>query len=139
MRRLNRKSEPRQHILNLDHQKSSNPEIRKNLCKDVMRNINCNSEFSYSEVSNAVVKATSAVLPKRDKAQLGYFRAEETHLLPLIEARIDAMEMFLTEGHSTTKHKQTRKNFRSAVHETKSKWIKSQCALLNTNIGTKSA
>ena len=29
-----------------------------------MTNINCNSDFTYSDVSNAVVKAASNVLPK---------------------------------------------------------------------------
>ena len=43
---------------------SSNPEVRQNLCERVMTNINCNSDFTYSDVSNAVVKAVSNVLPK---------------------------------------------------------------------------
>ena len=64
MGRLKRKTEPRQHTLNLNHKKLSYPEIRKNLCEEVMRNINCNSGFSYSDVFNAGVKATSTVLPK---------------------------------------------------------------------------
>ena len=80
LRRLNRKTKPHQHILNLDHQKLSNPDFRENLWEEVMRNINGNLDFSYSDVSNAVVKSTSNVLPKTDKAQSGWFRAEETTL-----------------------------------------------------------
>ena len=106
-----------------------------------MRNINCNSNFSYSDVSNAVVKATSTVHPKRGKAQSGWFRAEESRLLPLIEARNDALRnAFNRRTHqSTARLKQAHKNLKAAVHEAKNKWIKSQYASLNTNIGTKSA
>ena len=53
-------------------------------------NINCNSEFSYSDVSSAVVKAASTVPPKQVKA-LGWFRAEQSRLLPLIKAKNNAM------------------------------------------------
>ena len=67
MRCLKRKTEPHQQILNLNHQKLSDPDIRKNSCEEEMRNINCNSGFSYSDVSNAVVKATSIMLPKKGK------------------------------------------------------------------------
>ena len=56
-----------------------------------MRNINCNSDFSYLDVSNTFVKATSTILPRRCKAQPGWFRAKESRPLPLIEARNDAM------------------------------------------------
>lgn len=91
MRRFKTKTKPRLSILNLDHQRLSNPEIRKNLCEEVMRNINCNSDFSYLDVSNTFVKATSTILPRRCKAQPGWFRAKESHPLPLIEARNDAM------------------------------------------------
>ena len=47
-----------------------------------MTNINCNSEFSYSDVSNAVVKATSTVPSKRDKAQPDWFQAERKSSSP---------------------------------------------------------
>ena len=48
MKRLKRKTGPCQHgprkldQANSDHQKLSNPEIRKNLCEEVIRNINGN-------------------------------------------------------------------------------------------------
>ena len=40
---------------------------------------------------------------------------------------------------STARLKQAHKNLKAVAHEAKNKWIKSQCASLNTNIGTKSA
>ena len=40
---------------------------------------------------------------------------------------------------STARFKQACENLKAAVHEAKNKWIKSQCASLNTNIGKKSA
>ena len=106
-----------------------------------MTNINCNSEFSYSDVSNAVVKATSTVPSKRDKAQPDWFQAEESRLLPLIEASNDAMRNAFNRKtrQSTARLKQARKNLEVAKHEAKNKWIKSQCTSLNTSIGTKSA
>ena len=53
MRRIKRKTEPCKDILNLDHQKISNPEIRKNLCEKVLGNINCNTDFSYSSIDRS--------------------------------------------------------------------------------------
>ena len=59
LKRLKRKTGPCQHgprkldQANSDHQKLSNPEIRKNLCEEVIRNINGNSDVSYSDVFNA--------------------------------------------------------------------------------------
>ena len=47
-----KKTEPQEHILNLNNKKWSNPEIRQILHKEVMRNINCNSYFGYSDISN---------------------------------------------------------------------------------------
>ena len=52
MRYLKRKTEPHEHILNLSNKKWSNPVIRQILYKEVMRNINYNSYFGYSDISN---------------------------------------------------------------------------------------
>ena len=125
MRHLNRQIKPHQHILNVDHQKLSNPDFRKNLCEEVMRNINGNLDFSYSDVSSAVVKSTSNVLSKTDKAQPGWFRAEESHVLPLVEARNDTIIFFNRRTRqSTARLTQASKNYKSAIHETKNKLIK---------------
>ena len=104
-RRFKKKTDPRKHIPNLDHQRLSNPEIRKNLCKEVMRIINCNSDSSYSDVYNAVVKASSIVRPKRGKAQRGWFLAEES-CLPLLTGN-DVMRNNFDRG---TRQSTTRKN-----------------------------
>ena len=70
MRRLNRKTESHQHVLNLGYQKLSDPDIRRNLRKEGMRNINGNLDCNYLDVSAI-----------------------------LIEARNDTMIFFLIEGH----------------------------------------
>ena len=104
-RRSKRKTDPHQNILNLDHQKLSNPEVRKNLCKEVMRNINCNPDSSYSDVYNAVIKASSVVRPERGKAQTGWFLAEESCLLVLI-----GNEVIRNNFNRWTRQSTTRKN-----------------------------
>ena len=45
--------------------------IKQNLCKEVMRNINFNSEVSYSDICNIIEVATSTVVPERGWAQPG--------------------------------------------------------------------
>ena len=96
MRRLNRKNESHQHVLNLGHQKLSNPDIRRNLCKEGMRNINGNLDCNYSDVSAI-----------------------------LVEARNDTMICFNRRTRqSTARLIQARKNYKSTIHETKNKLIK---------------
>ena len=72
-----------------------------------MRNINCNSGCSYSNVSNTIVKATSTVLPKRSKIQPGWFGVEESRLLPPIEARNDALRNVFDSRTGTSEHSKT--------------------------------
>ena len=92
-----------------------------------MRTISCNSGFSYSDVSNAVIKATSTVVSEKVLAQSGWFQAEESRLFPLIEARSDAMRNVFNgkTRQSTARLDQVRKNLKAIVHDVKNKWIKS--------------
>ena len=80
------------------------------------------------------------MLPKIGKAQPGWFRTEESRLLPLIEARNNTMRNVFNRitCQSTARLKQTHNNFKAAAYEAQNKWIKSLCASLNTNIGIKS-
>ena len=81
------------------------------------------------------------MLPKICKTQPGWFQAEKSRFLPLIEARNDAMRNVFNRRtrRSTEKVKQARKNLKAAVHEAKNKWIKFLCVSLNTTIAAKLA
>ena len=97
MRRLNRKTESHQHVLNLGYQKLSDPDIRRNLRKEGMRNINGNLDCNYLDVSAI-----------------------------LVEARNDTMIFFFNRRtrQSTARLIQASKNYKSTIHETKNKLIK---------------
>ena len=65
MKRLKKKTECRQKIINLDHTKLSDPNIRKCFCQEVMNNVGPSSQQTYTELAGAVETATLASLPKK--------------------------------------------------------------------------
>ena len=65
MKRLKKKTNPRQRMLNFDHSKLSEPYFREKLCEEVKTATNSASHLSYTDLSNAVMKATSSVLQKK--------------------------------------------------------------------------
>ena len=72
------------------------------------------SQSTYSEFSQAVIKAVNKVLPMKKKANPGWFEREEFRLLPLIEARNEAMRGVFRKRarQSTMKLKAIRKKLR---------------------------
>ena len=87
------------------------------------------------------MKASTSVLPKRERAQPDWFRANEHVIVPLIEARNSAMaEVYARRTRTKTlKLRLARKALKQALYIAKNSWISTQCNLLNNHFGTKAA
>ena len=141
MKRLKKKTEPRQKMINLDHSKLFDSNIQKSFCQEVLNNVGPSSQPTYTELAEAVEKAALTSLPKRERAQPGWFQANANKLLPLIDARNQAIgEVFNRRTRACTKILQrARQKLKSAVKDAKDNWIKDQCGVLNLQFGTKHA
>ena len=74
-------------------------------------------------------------LPKKPKAQPGWFQAEEKNLLKLINIRNEAMKEALS--HPTRSYRKklrvARKNVKVAIAKAKNNWILAKCDELNAS------
>ena len=112
-------------------------------CEEVARNLNP-TDVNYSNLASAVAKAaTSSVLPKSERAKPGWFKANETEIIPLIQARNSAMaEIYSSSKRTrakTLKLRSARKLLKRALSSAKNQWLLDQCNLMNNHFGTKGA
>ena len=82
-----------------------------------MNNVGPSSQPTYTELAEAVEKVALTSLPKKERAQPGWFRANANKLLPLFDARNQAMgEVFNRRTRAYTKRLQlARQKQKSAV------------------------
>ena len=75
----------------------------------------------------------------KERAQPGWFQANIKKLQSLIEARNQAMkDVFQRRTRSATKRLQkARKAVKTAIKDSKNRWIESHCKTLNLQTGTK--
>ena len=141
MKRLKKKTEPRRRMLHLDHSKLSNPTVRANFCQDVIKRLGNETKPTYTVLATAVQEASLTTLPKKERAQPGWFQANGTKLLSLIEARNQAMrDVFKRRIRSSTERlRKARKALKAAIKDSKDKWIENHCKMLNLHTGTKKA
>ena len=146
MRRLKRRDPPRQHLLKLDYEQLNKIEIRTKFCREVFDKYHKSSpsDCHYTRVTNALHGAALKNIPKRKRAQPGWFATAEASLLPLIQARNEAfIASFRRNTRSnTTRLKIIRKKIKSIVTAEKNKWVLKKCEDINWSItssrGTKS-
>ena len=141
MRRLKRKAEPRDRLNVLDYSGLSVPDTRTAFNNEVKNLLHECNDPNYSDMANAVSTAASTLLPKRTKAQPGWFRDNEVRIQPLIESRNEAIrDVFKRRTRlSMRKLRTARKNLKEAVKKAKNIWIAEMCDNINTNVGTKAA
>ena len=141
MKRLKKKTEPRQRMINLDYSKLADVNNRTAFCEEVISNLRTTSHPTYSELADAVQKASLTSLPRKERAQPGWFSTNEKKLLSLIKARNHAMrDVFNRRTRSCTERLQrARKALKSAVKDAKNRWIQNHCKMLNLDTGTKKA
>ena len=106
-----------------------------------MNNVGPSSQPTYTELAGAVETATLASLPKKERAQPGWFQANADKLLSLIDARNQATRVVFNRRirASTQRRQFVRQKLKTAMKDAKNKWIKDQCELLNPQFGTKHA
>ena len=141
MKRLKKKTEPRRIMTNLDHTKLMEPNKRESFCRKVKDKLGYLSEPTYSELADAVKKASISSLPKKERAHPGWFQENSEKLNKLINVRNQAMrDVFARRTRaSTNRLKNARKQLKSAVEIAKNSWIQKKCEVLNSVYGTKQA
>ena len=95
MKRLQKKVEPRQKMLFLDHSKLLDDNLSKSFCESVSTKLMHTDQPSYSNLAKAVNEASLEILPKKERRKPGWFQSNEKKLLSLIEARNQAYELTL--------------------------------------------
>ena len=92
MKRLQKKIEPCQKMMFLDHSKLLENNVRERFCQSISHKLNNLDTPSYSDLANAVNESSLELLPKKVKPKQGWFQANEKKLSSLIEARNQALE-----------------------------------------------
>ena len=140
MCRLKKRTSIRQKLIRFDHSKLNDEHVSSVYCQEVANNLSVDN-INYSNLASAVTKASTSVLPKRQRAQPDWFRAYEHVIVPLIEARNSAMaEVYVRRTRTKTlKLQLARKALKQALYVAKNSWISTQCNLLNNHFGTKAA
>ena len=136
--RLKQRLDTRERLVQLDYSSLSEENTAVTFCSKVLNNID-------SGLTDAMTVAAQETLAKKPKKQPGWFKENESTLLPLIEARNAAVaQNFGRKMRSKTeKVRLCRKNLKRAVAQARDKWIIKECEKLNENVlqqrGTKPA
>ena len=144
MLKLQKKAVVREKLLKLDFNSLSNPEVVNDFCQSVSASIlsaNSDDETSYKKLSDAMTTAAVEAIPKKKRLSPGWFKAAESTLQPLIDARNRAMQEVYSHRNTQTveRLKTCRKAIKSAISRAKNDWIENQCSALNNSVqkGTK--
>ena len=133
MSRLKRRTEMRQKLIQLDYSTLHDNKTSATFCQAVVSNVNATDAFSYSTLASSIEKAATSILQRKERAQPGWFRANESVLLPLIQTRNSAMaSVFKRRTRSNTMNlRSARKSLKRALSLVKNSWIAEQCNALN--------
>ena len=140
MKRLKKKSDNRHRLIALDHSHLFNANVKHDFFERIKSNITTNN-CTYSELSSAMTKAATDVLPRREKAQPDWFKLDEKNLNSLIEARNEASRFVFNKRtrYSEKRLRTARSKLKTAVRHAKNNWLKNVCSSTNNSIGTKAA
>ena len=140
MKRLKKQSSPRELLRRLDCSVLKDTDTEKRYCSKVVEKYqNDNNDESYSRLAVAMSDAAKELLPKKKRAQPGWFEREEETLLSLIKSRNDAFNAYTARStrSSHKKLKGARKKVKSAVTAAKNSWLMEKCRDLNEAVGAK--
>ena len=136
--RLQQKLPPRTKMLHLDHTGLSSNEGKSAFCAEVLNEMSGNEEEPlYSRLAAAATTAATKTLPKKVKANPGWFEAAKDTLLPLIEKRNKIVSELYSRSSSrrtradSSRIRKIRKELKKAVQSAKNAWISEQCKRLN--------
>jgi len=141
MKRLRRKSDPRQLMCRLDYSKLDDPNFRNSFCQDVISKFNAENtdDHTYSNLSSSITSTAISTLPKKRNSQPGWFELYKNKLMPLIKKRNSAMENMYRRWtrSSSNKLKLARKALKNCVKTAKNAWTRTLIANIASNKGTK--
>ena len=139
--RLKKRSSQRQRLLHLDYSHLTDDDTVSTFCNKVHSKFSNDvvNDSCYSRLADAAQKAAIECLPKKSRAQPGWFKAAEVTLVPLIEARNCATASLF--GRRSRKHtfqlRAARKALKKSVAKAKNSWISSQCHAMNQGSASK--
>ena len=99
MKRLKKKCDNRQRLIALDHSSLLEHNVKNYFLEMIKNNINIGVDCKYSDLSEAMTKAASAVLLRRGKAQPDWFKKMNKILTRLSKQEMRRCVLFLTEEH----------------------------------------
>ena len=133
--RLKKRTPARQRIMQLDHSVLDQVDIQSVFCKEVHNRFNAHPNITckYTKLAGALKEAAETVLPKKQRAQPGWFQADEENLTSLIAKRNSALVASFERKTRSYTHqlRDARKALKSAVSKAKNNWIVSKCNLIN--------
>ena len=135
MVRLKKCTPHRQRLLRIDYDSLRNEDTRKAFCEKVVDSYTSQpvTNSLYTRLATSVNAAALDVLPKKQRAQPGWFAAAEHQLLLLIQKRNAAMAAAFKRRTrlSTQNLRDARHLLKSSVAAAKNEWILQQCNTIN--------
>ena len=142
MARLKKRTPQRLRLLRFDYDSLADKDVADAFCSKVVDTYSgqCESTDSkYTCLATSISIAALKTLPKKQRAQPGWFAAAELQITPLIEKRNQAMEAVFKRNTrlTTRKLREARSLLKSSVSTAKNAWIAKQCSTINNTVGTK--
>ena len=142
-RQLGRKACQRKRMICLDYAQLSSKEARRGLNETIVSQFNDSDENTplHTRLVNAALSATRQNLSPKQKGQPHWFQKEAYNLLPLIQARNQAMAAACGRRSRavTAQLRKARHQVKRAVAKAKNQWLIDQCESVNQSarLGTK--
>ena len=134
-RNLAKKASQRKRLTCLNYEKLSSEESRRELNEVIVSKYMDGNENTpkYTRLVNAATAATRQNLSPKKKAQPHWFQEASQQLLPLIQARNQAMAAACGRRSRkvTNQLRQARHQVKRAVAKAKNQWLIDQCELVN--------
>lgn len=139
MARLKKRTPQRLRLLRIDYDSLADKAVADAFCNKVVDTYSEQSEEAnskYTRLATSMNIAALETLPKKQRAQPGWFAAAELHITPLIERRNQAMEAVFKRNTrlTTQKLREARSVLKSSVNSAKNAWIAKQCSTINNAI-----
>ena len=135
MLRLKRRTPQRMRLLRIDYDSLRNENTTESFCQKVVDSyaVQPAADSLYTRLASSVNTAAVETLPKKHRAQPGWFAAAEHHIAPLIQKRNLAMAAVFKRSTrmNTQKLRDARRLLKSAVAVAKNEWILQQCNTIN--------
>ena len=139
---LKKEVTPRSKMLHLDHSKLQQDDEQLAFCKNVINELKSTDTESenrslYTQLASAAISTAKKTLPKKPKANPGWFETAKSTLLPLIERRNLILASLYARSHArrtradTQRLRKVRKDLKREVARAKNNWIADKCQRLN--------